>query len=357
MLNPLLYQQAAENHHQMTVAVEEFDSTPIGVTYGELCKLDIPPREEVIFGLARGEAGMLNAVGNGGKTTLLRNLMISLSTGRPFLPFGHFLAPKRVAFLDFEDTLAYVRKDLGVMLGSLSSDEIERFNENALLICETRLNGSDLTLSDPFHLFTLTQRLKEFGPDLIVIDTIASAFRIRDENNNAEVRNFITRPLKQLARDCSSGLLAAHHIGKAKSEEGQTREASHKGRGASSFSDMSRLVLNLERDSTGTKIILTCAKVKGPKFTDAVLELNTETRWFELRGTAHDPTPYELLIEMFEGLPDGSELTTKHCIEELDGVVNERTVKRMLNEAVLHGDILKTRHGAYGKSDKVTNTK
>jgi RecA-family ATPase len=347
MLNPLVYQQAAENRYQMTVPAEEFDNEPIGFTFGEIRRLDIPPREELIFGLARGEVGMVNAVGNGGKTTLLRNLMVSLCTGRPFPPFGNFHTPRRVAFLDFEDTRSYMRNDILVMLNSLSSSEAALFDENSLFACEHRLNGSELTLSDPFHLHTVTLKLKAFEPDLIIVDTIASAFRIRDENNNAEVRNFITRPLKQLARDRNAALLAAHHIGKAKSEDGQTREASHKGRGASSFSDMSRLVLNLEKDNTGTKIILSCAKVKGPKFEDAIFELNTATRWFERRGTNREPSPYEIMIEMFDGLDEGAELTTRQCIEEFDGILPERSLMRLLNEGVKNGDLLRVRHGVY----------
>lgn len=108
----------------------------IGFTYGELIKLDLPPREEIIFGLGRGEVGMFNAVNNAGKTTVLRNLMVSLCIGKSFPPFGNFSLPKRVAFLDFEDTLSYLRKDLSVMLTDFSLEEKSRFNDNALLICE-----------------------------------------------------------------------------------------------------------------------------------------------------------------------------------------------------------------------------
>lgn len=316
----------------------------LGFTFGQLSNLDLPPREEIIFGLGRGEVGMLNAVNNAGKTTLLRNLMISLCTGKPFPPFGNFNLPKRVAFLDFEDSLEFLRSDLSKMLSGFADAGKARVNDNALLICDVRINDEEMSLSKSYHLFQITNRLKSFAPDLIIVDTISSAFQIRNENDNAEVRRFITRPLKMLAKDCNAALLSAHHIGKAKLEEGQTREASHKGRGASSFADMSRLVLNLEKDSIDDTIKLVCAKVKGSKFNDLKMKLNLEDRWFEAIGEIKELTNYEFIIEMFS---DNKEYSTKEVVEEFKGVMSERLIKSNLNEAIKHKDLKKVRHGIY----------
>jgi len=326
----------------------------IGFTYGELIKLELPPREEIIFGLGRGEVGLFNAVNNAGKTTLLRNLTISLGIGKPFAPFGNFSLPKRVAFLDFEDTLSFLRRDLSVMLQTFSDIEKSRFNDNALLICEyTDGQGEDLSLSKLQHLAVLTENLIKFAPDLIIVDTISSGFQIRDENNNAEVRRFIMRPLKQLAKDVNAALLATHHIGKPKAEEGQAKEASFRGRGASSFADMARLVLNLEKDSVDETVTLICAKVKGAKFTDLKLKLNTETRWFESQGECREVTNYSLLLEMFA---DGKEYSTKEVVDEFNGVMSVRNTKSYLNKAVENKDLEKVRHGIYQKvSDRTSS--
>lgn len=331
-----------------TSKTEENKFENIGFTYGELLELDLPPREEIIFGLGRGEVGLFNSVNNAGKTTALRNLMISLGIGKPFAPFGNFSLPKRVAFLDFEDTLSYLRKDLNTMLAGFSNQEKARFNDNALLICEyTDGQGEDLSLSKLGHLAVLTENLIKFAPDLIIVDTISSAFQIRDENNNAEVRRFIMRPLKQLAKDVNAALLATHHIGKPKHEEGQTKEASFRGRGASSFADMARLVLNLEKDSVDETATLICAKVKGAKFTDLKLKLNLETRWFESQGECKEVTNYSLLLEMFA---DGREYSTKEVVEEFDGVMSVRNTKSYINKAVKNNDLRKVRHGIYQKA-------
>lgn len=306
------------------ISKQSSDVSAIGCTFGELSALDLLPREEIIFGLGRGEFGILNAINNVGKTTLLRNLMVSLCTGKPFPPFGNFNLPKRVAFLDFEDNLPFLRSDLSKMIAGFSDADKARLNDNALLICDVRINDEDLSLSNSFHLFSITNRLKSFAPDLIIIDTISSAFQIRDENSNAEVRNFITRPLKALAKDCNTALLAAHHIGKAKSEDGQIRESSHKGRGASSFADMSRLVLNFEKDAIDDTVKLICAKVKGAKFTDLKLKFDLESRWFEAIGEYREVTNYSLLMETFS---DGNDYSTKEIVQEFDGIMSERLIK------------------------------
>ena len=316
----------------------------LGFTFGELATLDLPPREEIMFGLGRGEVGIMNAVNNAGKTTVLRNLMVSLCTGKSFPPFGNFNLPKRVAFLDFEDSLSFLRNDLSKMLWNFTDADKARVNDNALLICDARINDEELSLSNSLHLFSITNRLRSFAPDLIIVDTISSAFQIRDENNNAEVRKFITRPLKTLAKDCNAALIASHHIGKAKIEEGYSKEASHKGRGASSFADMSRLVLNLEKDGVDETVKLICAKVKGTKFTDLKLKLNSESRWFEAIGESREVTNFSLLMEMFS---DGKMYSTKDVVEEFDGVMSERLVKSNLNQAVKRNDLRKVRHGIY----------
>lgn len=360
MPSSAFYQQAADNGKpsldyvdiqedvsELPLDSDANDFEKIGFTYGELIDLELPPREEIIFGLGRGEVGLFNAVNNAGKTTVLRNLMISLGIGKPFPPFGNFSLPKRVAFLDFEDTLSFLRKDLSVMLTNFSDMEKSRFNDNALLICEySDGQGEDLSLSKLQHLAALTENLIKFAPDLIIVDTISSAFQIRDENNNAEVRKFIMRPLKQLAKDVNAALIATHHIGKPKGEEGQTKEASFRGRGASSFADMARLVLNLEKDTVDQTITLICAKVKGAKFTDLKLKLNLETRWFESQGECREVTNYSLLLEMFA---DGREYSTKEVIDEFDGVMSVRNTKSYLNKAVENKDIKKVKHGIYQK--------
>lgn len=324
---------------------EESRFEKIGYTYGELSKLDLPLRKEIIYGLGRGEVGLLNSVNNAGKTTLLRNLMITLCIGIPFPPFGNSQSPKKVAFIDLEDTLAFLRKDLNIMLKRFPEKDRALLNDNAFLICDyIDKRGEGLSLSNPKHLALLTQNLKIFKPDLIIVDTIGSAFQIRDENNNAEVRHSIMRPLKKLAKDVDSALKATHHIGKPKSEEGQTKETSFRGRGASSFADMSRLVLNLEKNYVNDCVTLQCAKVKGPKFDDVKFKLNPEARWFEALGESKEDNGYRFFLQM---LNDGDTYKTGELVKKFEQVIPERTVKRYLEKAVENKDFQKIKRGVY----------
>ncbi|MBX7171358.1 MAG: AAA family ATPase [Pyrinomonadaceae bacterium] len=337
----------AEAVRQEAQELLENDFEKIGFTFGELLEKDLPPREEIIFGLARGEVGLLNATTNTGKTTLLRNLMISLCVGKPFLPFGNFSLPKRVAFLDFEDTLVYLRKDLTVMLEDFSDADKARLKDNVLLVCEHRdENDEDLTLSKVQHLALLTQRLKNFAPDLIIVDTLGSAFQIRSENDNAEIRRFVMRPLRQLARDVGSALICSHHIGKPKLEEGQVKDAEFRGRGASSLADLGRIILNLERDNANECSILRCAKVKGVKFTDTKLKLDISRRWFEKVGESQIVTNYALILEEFD---DGKNHTTGEIVEKLSSKMSERLIKDHLALAVSNGHLSRLKHGIYQK--------
>ncbi len=86
--------------------------TKIGLTFGELLKLELPKREEIIRGLAKCENGLINSVTNVGKTTLIRNAGLSLVCGKPFPPITDSGRKMRVVIIDSEDTLVYLRSDI-----------------------------------------------------------------------------------------------------------------------------------------------------------------------------------------------------------------------------------------------------
>jgi RecA-family ATPase len=310
----------------------------IGCTFGELQELDLPKRSEIIKGLAPCENGLLNAVTNVGKTTLIRNVAISLILGLPFPPLSEGGKQYRVAIVDSEDTRAFLRYDISNMSKNYTVEETKLIWENLYVICEISFGDEDLKLNKPEHFNRIVSDLNEFKPDIIFVDTISASFAIRNENDNSEVKEYVMKPLKRLAHLTNAAVLVSHHIGKAKIEDGAARENAHKGRGASAFSDLSRVVFNLEKDRINDHIILSCAKLKGEKFDDISLNYNKERRWFEPQVAQKIITNYEILLSRLEP-------NRKYKRKEIEEIVKDKitlgTLKRNLEIALDRGDIQK----------------
>ncbi|HXH68736.1 MAG TPA: AAA family ATPase [Pyrinomonadaceae bacterium] len=316
----------------------------IGYTFGELQQLDIPKRVEIIRGLARGENGLLNAVTNVGKSTLIRNVAISLILGKPFPPLITSETRFRVAIIDSEDTISFLRSDIAKMIRNLPSEEKELIRQNLLLICDVSFGDEDLKLNKPDHFNRILSSLNLFKPDIIFIDTISASFALRNENDNSEVKEFVMKPLKRLARYTNAALLASYHIGKAKLEEGTVRESAHRGRGASAFSDLSRVVFNLDKDKENNSVILSCGKIKGEKFADTILNYDKETRSFSIQVERKIQTNYEILLEAFA---DGKTFKRSELDQILD--IPKSTLTRSLRDAVENGDLSKSK-GIYSRN-------
>jgi RecA-family ATPase len=310
----------------------------IGYTFGELQELDLPKRNEIIKGLAPYENGLLNAVTNVGKTTLIRNLAISLILGLPFPPLSDGGKQYRVAIIDSEDTLSFLRYDVSNMSKNYTYEEKNLIRENLYVICDISFGDEDLKLNKQEHFNRIVSDLTEFKPDIIFVDTISASFAIRNENDNSEVKECVMKPLKRLAHLTKAAVLVSHHIGKAKIEDGATRENAHKGRGASAFSDLSRVVFNLEKDRVNDSVILSCAKLKGEKFDDTVLNYEKERRWFVPQVAQKVMTNYEILLSRL----DSNRYYKRKEIEEIVAdKITLSTLKRNLDIALERGDIQK----------------
>lgn len=317
--------------------VKNSSSQKIGYTFGELENLELTPREEIIRGLGRGENGLLNAVTNVGKSTLIRILALCLILGRLFPPLTVSDKKHRVCIIDTEDTLSFLRSDIRKMIAGFNEDEKQVIRENLLLICDVSFGNESLRINQPDHFRLLVDDIKKFKADIIFVDTVSSSFAIRNENDNAEIKENVMKPLKRFAGLTDAAVLASHHIGKSKLEDGATKEGAHKGRGASAFSDLSRVVFNLETDAAGG-VILSCGKIKGEKFADTILLYDKETRWFSRQGDSKIVSTYETVLELFA---EGKSYRRKEVDEMLDGEMSKATITRNLKSAVERGDLIR----------------
>lgn len=82
--------------------------------------------------------------------------------------------------------------------------------------------------------------------DLVIIDPVASAGGLDDENSNAEVGAFVTN-LRSMAKRTGCTILLVHHT----SKEGSHKLDAAAGRGASALKGGARWILNLAQDKDG----------------------------------------------------------------------------------------------------------
>lgn len=317
-------------------------------SWKEVRALHLPEGDQIIHELERGEFGLLNAVTNVGKSTLIRNLILSLACGRPFANIAPSQKPRRVILLDFESRLRRLQRDINNMLQILSDNERALIDENLNLVCDRLVNDEPLTLSNEEHLACLTRDIRDWRADLVVVDTISAAFNVKDENSNSEVAKVILKPLIRMARETESAILAAHHVGKGSSEDGRTQERAYRGRGASAFGTFPSLVLDIVADSTDRdRVTLSMPKCKGRKLDDFNLQLDKETRWF---GITDQPVvkalnSYDLVMAVFPG--PGTALRRAFIEEQLKSRVAVSTITNCLKRAIELGKVTQPRRGEY----------
>jgi replicative DNA helicase len=316
----------------------------ISYSWADLCEMKFPPRETLLHETERGEVVMCAAITNRGKTTLWRNVALSLAIGRPFEPLVKQGPPRVVYYLDFETRLPRVRADITNMLGSLEVHERALVAQNFHLVADCRIDGLPLSFSNPKHLAIIEADARRVGADVLVVDTLTAAFDIENENDNA-LGTRIMKQLINLAQRLNAVVVHLHHIGKAKQEEGQTATNVHRARGGSAYSGNSTAIFNILPDPQRREIItLECAKVKGEHFLDTVFQLERETRWFGFQAVPVSapaaPTIADRLLGIFNGQP-----LKRTKILELLSDLSETTIDRELKAATETGDLTKIKIG------------
>lgn len=325
----------------------------LGMTRTEMRRRAFAPPEYIVYGLGRGEVGLLAAKTNVGKSTLMRNATIALTTGMAYLNIIDAAEPKRVLLFDFEARWARLDKDLERMESILNEDQRRMLGENLKVVADAMVGGHALTLSNEEHRKVIKRTAQEFKADLLIVDTLAAAFTVRDENSNAEVTDKILKPMMQLARETNSGVLLVHHIGKT-SEDGNGADRAYKARGASAFGAYCVMTLNLltRRENNVEFLELGYGKVKDAKRDDLYLNLDDETRWFTASDErmplpATEATYARVLHEFSETMPTARKVVLEAVSSE---GINKSTVDRIVTRGKDEGHL---RPAGYGKHVRV----
>lgn len=305
--------------------------------------------DEVIKGLPRGQVAELVAPTDGGKSTITLNASLSLAAGLAFLPLVPSSGtPRRVLYLDFESTAGELRRDVTQMLRRFAPEDAAIAITNFFPVVDATIDDEPLSLSNPDHLRFVIEWARRIKADLIVVDTVSAAFEIVNENDNAEVRNRVMRPLRNFAVLINAGIFFLHHDSKAIEIEGQ--EGAYRGRGASSFGTLSRAVFTLTKELTlgDGFVTLKQRKGKGGKLQPHLLEIDLVNRWVSIsdKEVMHTVTNYELVLE---AAASKDVMTTTEIKQALEGKVSKRSVDASLKSAVDRGDLVRSKYGQYSK--------
>lgn len=278
-------------------------------------------------------------------TTLALNLSMAAATGQQFYPFIEEGKPKKVTYLDFENRKSFLRKDLEQMSRSLDSRE-DYFlaRDNMQFLVDLELKKQSFNLSNPEHIEWVTNKIIEFGSELVIIDTMAAAFTLSNENDNSEAERVVNKPLKELARKTNAAIILIHHIGK-RNETGNESSKLYRGRGASAFAGAARLIIDMDamRDGNGRPIqnhvLVNAAKIKGVPFDDTVFELDFPRRWFNPTNVEiEDQTSvYEAVWDLVDKPMRRAEIFDLTEAENLG--ISDRTLGRILKLGVENGKI------------------
>jgi len=328
-------------------SAQEKPSESFITSFPDFMGKDFQDGEEIAFHACRGEIVLIQSVTNQGKTTLTRNAALTLAAGGGFLSVVKRSVPRKVLLLNFEGAAGRFQSDLRVMTRDLTDAELTLIRENLFPTHAPVVDDEPLSLSRHLRLIEVEAQAK--GVDVVIVDTASAAFSIRNENDNAEIANYVMKRLVKLARKLNCLVILVHHIGKAKSEEGQSREQAHRGRGASAWADFSTSIFNLEVDSKDKNMsTLTCGKRKDGEAYELMLRLDREARW--LSATNDSPprivTNDDLVLEAMQKI-GGREMQTIEIERALAGKVEPRTVRNCLKRLYDTGKIGNPKRGRW----------
>jgi hypothetical protein len=337
-----------EREFGKTSTEDEGTSPPLGLLWGELRGEVFPPIERFLFGLSRGQVGMSIASTNVGKTTFALNVALSLAAGSPFVPFvqGH-TGGRRVMFIDGENTRQELQADLNRMTQDWYKWEKDVVEVNLLTLCDEEIDDEALTLSNPRHFAAVLRRAEEFKPDLIIVDTMAALFNVNNENDNAEIKQRVISPLKQLARVSNSVVWLQHHIGKQNEGNVGTVHA-YKARGASNLGGLARSVIALTAPDKNERerVVLSVVKAKGYRLDDVVMRLDPDSRWFSITDEK-PPVVTTCFEDVVAYVTEKGTAQKSGIVQAFLGKYGERTVEDALTEAIKRDKLIKPKRGWY----------
>jgi hypothetical protein len=321
------------------------------ITTGQLRTTVFGKPEMILQGLFRSDWGLVIGIGSVGKSAFLVNVCVSLACGRPFFPIvAEGQQPHRILYLDFEGSNWRWQEQVEILGKALTPEEIALVDTNLHWAIEPEVDNKPLRLNDRKSLQNLAAYIKQHKIDLIIVDTVAQAANLRDENSNAEVQQNVVVPIRRLTKHCDVAALLVHHEGRGKTQN-KVHDSQYRGRGATSLMDASRYQIAMvpyDPDKRGPTEIIN-SKNKGYGFEKVTMVLDEETRWFTIPvNPPPKPAPpvEDLILDVLENRVDVEGMTAAEIAGMLIGTPR-RTIERKLTDMAQEGSVIKAKRGLY----------
>ena len=221
--------------------------------------LDNPPPvlDFVLPGLLAGSAGTMVGSGGVGKTTLLMQVAVALSTGMPTIKdvFPTVGKPSRVVFIAGEESGDILRIRLHAIGNLLTNEPVQKsllssaMTKHDKTLMEQNLHlvpaaGHSVCLIKNGEPTEFYEALCQFciGARLVIIDPLRR-LHDGDENSSAAMTQ-VVQVLESLAKRTGAAIIVAHHMNKG-AAFADASDAAAASRGSSALTDAVRWQLNL----------------------------------------------------------------------------------------------------------------
>jgi hypothetical protein len=213
-----------------------------------------------------GSNGWVAAEPKVGKSWVVLELAYALSTGMPFLGRFSIKQPRRVLYVQEEDSLQRVLRRLKkIIKGDRSrptpSDEFWRWSIR-----------SGFKLDSLTWLEMLRQEIISFKAEVIILD-VFNRLHGSDENKQAEMTAILNN-LTRLTNDYGCAFIIVHH--NRKSQQGDESRANQKIRGSGVLAGWSECSLYLRRSKEKDSIIVTPESKDAPEMDDFMVQLQDQ---------------------------------------------------------------------------------
>lgn len=148
--------------------------------------------------LTEGGFSLMVGPPKAGKSTLVRQLIKSVCHGEPFL--GRNVTQGRVLYLTFEEQPEVLKQQFAAL--GMSGDE------------NLMIHVGNVFAEPEFIYDDIEAAIQEYGPSLVVLDTLFDIVHLESINDYKEVKNALAR-MRTIGRETGAHIMGVHHTNKA----------------------------------------------------------------------------------------------------------------------------------------------